>query len=100
MPFLKCFPYHKKRYKTNKGREGMAYRIKAWCPYCKKWHYHGHVVWDNYPHNRLIRGNVNLGHRVAHCVNSDSPLKDTGYELKLMTKAEIKEISKSLGLYK
>ncbi len=41
----------------------------------------------------------NIGHRVAHCVSKDSPFKNGGYELKLMTKAEIKEISASLELY-
>ena len=100
MPFLKCFLYHRRRYETNDGEKGTAYRIKAWCPYCQKWHYHGHSILDNDPQDRPIRGGTNLGHCVAHCGDSNSPFKDTGYELKLMTKAEIKEMSNSLWYYK
>lgn len=50
------------------GREQVA----GWCPFCRRWHYHG-------------RGD---GHRVAHCTNENSPFKEGlqrwphGYSLK------------------
>jgi len=37
----------------------------GWCPFCRKWHYHG----------------IGEGHRSAHCPH-DTPFKKTGYELK------------------
>jgi len=40
--------------------------LKAWCPFCRKWHLHG---WG-------------LGHRVAHCDVIESPFRRTGYELR------------------
>lgn len=41
--------------------------FRAWCPFCKKWHYHG----------------PGEGHRVAHCGDeSRSPFRETGYILK------------------
>lgn len=49
-----------------------------WCPYCKKWHYHG----------------IGEGHRIAHCHNS--PYNKTGYIIKSFTKKEMKKILKGL----
>ncbi len=40
-------------------------RWRVWCRFCVRWHYHGKVE----------------GHRVAHCINPDSPYKATGYFL-------------------
>jgi hypothetical protein len=44
---------------------------RFWCPFCKKWHYHG----------------AEPGHRVAHC-GSDSPFRETGYILRLKKRGE------------
>ncbi|MGN1299340.1 MAG: hypothetical protein ACI4UE_05105 [Candidatus Scatovivens sp.] len=52
-----------------------------WCPYCKKYHYHGIPL---------------EGHRTAHCTNKNSPFRETGYILKEYTKKELQE----LGLHK
>jgi hypothetical protein len=46
-------------------REDGKY-LRAWCPFCVRWHLHG---WG-------------FGHRVAHCHIEDSPFKKTGYVLK------------------
>jgi hypothetical protein len=37
--------------------------LKAWCPFCHMYHYHGKPE----------------GHRIAHCVNPRSPFNQTGY---------------------
>jgi hypothetical protein len=42
---------------------GSGGPIRAWCPYCAKYHYHG----------------TGDGHRVAHCM--EGPFKDRGYYL-------------------
>lgn len=47
------------------GEDGR-FHLKAWCPYCKKYHYHGEV---------------DLGHRESHCMSG--PLKISGYYFKL-----------------
>lgn len=39
--------------------------LRVWCRYCSTWHRHG-------------RG---YGHRVAHCLNPESPYRRTGYIL-------------------
>lgn len=48
--------------------------LHAWCPYCVTFHHHG-------------KGE---GHRVAHCTNTDSPFKKTGYILKIGSKDDYK----------
>jgi hypothetical protein len=53
-----------------------------WCPFCKRWHYHG----------------IGDGHRYAHC-SVDGPLREHGYILKMMNKAELREIRKAIDLY-
>lgn len=40
--------------------------LSAWCPFCRRWHHHG----------------AGEGHRVAHCINPESPFHKTGYILK------------------
>jgi len=59
-----------------------GYGMKFWCSYCKKWHLHG----------------IGNGHRVAHC-NFSSPLHDHGYKIKMMSKAELREIQKEIADY-
>lgn len=43
-----------------------AGNLSTWCSYCCKFHHHG----------------TSEGHRVAHCINEDSPFINTGYVLK------------------
>ncbi len=77
LPILKCFP-------INDGQ------VKAWCPFCNKWHIHGYT--DDIKHNRASQMS-------AHCIEQNSPfLKSGGYKLKKLTKAEIKEIKRSIDL--
>lgn len=64
-PVIKAFP---------RPEGGLMF----WCPYCKKWHYHG----------------IGEGHRNAHC--DDSPFNKTGYIIKRLTKTEMKRILKGL----
>lgn len=40
----------------------------VWCPFCQDWHGHG----------------PNDGHRTAHCINPQSPFKETGYRLRVV----------------
>ncbi|HDR7790935.1 hypothetical protein AB1I92_29225 [Bacillus mobilis] len=42
--------------------------LSTWCGVCECFHHHG----------------ADEGHRVAHCVNEDSPFISTGYVLKKM----------------
>jgi hypothetical protein len=70
-PVLKCFP-------TGAGQ------VKAWCPYCNKWHFHDQTP-DITSRSR--------SHREAHCENGNSPFRDGGYCLRLFTKEEIRELS-------
>lgn len=77
-PILKCFP-------TSHGQ------VKAWCPFCEKWHIHGYT-------GKITKA-IKIGHWAAHCHNPKSPFRDGGYELKLMSRAEIKAIAESIKLY-
>ncbi len=46
--------------------------IRAWCPWCRRWHYHG----------AFLDGQV-YAHKVAHCPHDGgSPLLKTGYYVK------------------
>jgi|GEM_PF-2785383 len=60
-----------------------GYGMKFWCPYCKTWHLHG----------------IGNGHRVEHCTAINSPFKEHGYFLKMMAKAELREIQKEITTY-
>lgn len=71
-PVLKCFP-------------ASETQVKAWCPYCRKWHLHGYLESD--------RGHKSLGAFRANCMDENSPFKKTGYILKKITKKEAMEIS-------
>jgi len=48
----------------------------VWCPFCKRFHYHGNAE----------------GHRCAHCHNPNSPFDRTGYIIKRYTKRELKQM--------
>lgn len=77
IPLLRCFPV-------------SDAQVAAWCPFCEKWHLHGFT--DEIKERKKA-------HRVAHCSDFDSPLRETGYYLKLMTKADVKRIGESLEFY-
>lgn len=46
--------------------------LRVWCAWCLSWHYHG----------------PGYGHRVAHCANSRSPYRQSGY---LLVKPDINQ---------
>lgn len=49
------------------GEKIRRNQIKVWCEHCCKYHVHG------FPE----------GHRVAHCINPESPYNKTGYFIKV-----------------
>ena len=55
-------------------------QLVAWCPFCRKNHYHGSCGDPT--------GKAGEGHRAAHCIDPTSPFKETGYILKLDPKWE------------
>jgi len=71
IPVIKCLP-----------RLDFLGGMRFWCPFCKKWHYHG-------------RGN---GSRVEHC-DFDSPSHGQSYVIKMMSKAELREIRDAITNY-
>lgn len=40
--------------------------LHFWCDHCQLWHHHG----------------AGEGHRIAHCLSTDSPYKTSGYYLR------------------
>ena len=78
IPVLKCYP-------IGNGQ------VKAWCPFCKEWHIHGH--------GEKITSAKSLGHWNAECHDKNSPFHARGYYLKLMSKKEIADISAGLKFY-
>lgn len=48
---------------VERNPEGM---LSVWCPFCQRWHHHG----------------TGEGHRVAHCMDPESPFLETGYVIK------------------
>ncbi|MCF8126860.1 MAG: hypothetical protein K9J51_11620 [Desulfotignum sp.] len=74
-PILKCFPINKEQ-------------VKAWCPFCNKWHIHGYT--DDIKENKA-------SHRTEHCLSPDSPFKN-GYRLKKLTQKEKKEFIDNIDL--
>ena len=45
-------------------------QVYFYCQYCKRKHFHGYLEEE-------------LSHRVTHCINPDSPYKQTGYYLRI-----------------
>ena len=72
IPVIKCLP-----------RDDCSGGLMFWCPFCKEWHYHG----------------KDDGHRIAHCTGYDSPFDQTGYELRMMSKKELRNIRKAIDDY-
>jgi len=70
------------------GESPKVVNVVCWCRYCLKWHYHGAL--DGEP------GSAN-GHRVAHCLNRESPYltsQNGGYileEVGTITSEDMKE---------
>jgi len=61
--------------KVFKSKDRNQYAF--WCPFCKRFHYHGAA---------------SLGHRLPHCTNQISPyLGNNGYKLEEYTQKELKE---------
>lgn len=66
-----------------------AFGNKFWCPFCKRWHFHG-------------EGD---GHRVAHCgpriirTKIIENLHPNGYVIKRFSKTELIKIKKDIELY-
>lgn len=59
---------------------GMSGNTPQWrfrCPYCRAWHHHGGEP----------NGNGIIGHRSAHCHADASPLRATGYILRIVKSA-------------
>lgn len=77
IPVLKCY-------------QGSPTQVKAWCPFCVKWHTHGY-------RDGIRSGRI--GHWVAHCTDKNSPLMETGYYLTMLTKSELKAIASAAELY-
>ena len=71
-PMIKCLP-----------RSDFVGGMKFWCPFCKKWHLHG-------------RGN---GGRTPDCTLPDSPFRLLGYDIKMASKKELKEIRDGIDRY-
>jgi hypothetical protein len=71
-PVVKCLP-----------RPDFVGGLMFYCPFCKTLHAHG-------------RGN---GHRVSHCTNPESPLYEHGYIVKMMSKAELREVAIGIKKY-
>ena len=71
-PVVKCLP-----------RRDFIGGLEFWCPFCKKWHLHGRAD----------------GHRCAHCDNMMSPFYNSGYILKMMNRAELREFRKAIDEY-
>jgi len=71
-PVIKCLP-----------RPDFLGGMMFWCPFCQRWHYHG-------------RGN---GYRVPHCTSNDSLFKGNDYKIKMMSKAELREIRQAIDDY-
>jgi hypothetical protein len=74
-PVLKCFPI-------------SDTQVKAWCPFCEKWHTH------NY-NTDLKEGRA--CHMIAHCPSKHSAF-EYGYRLSPLTKKEKKELMDNMNL--
>lgn len=59
-------------------RSASTNALSVWCPYCCEWHNHGKET----------------GHVVAHCIDIDSPFKETGYYIKKITKRDMERLTK------
>jgi hypothetical protein len=58
-------------------------QVKVWCPFCRKWHYHGA---DEWMYKR--KGS----HRVGHCHHAGSGFQGTGYCIRIINEKEKKDM--------
>ena len=58
-------------------------QVKVWCPFCRRWHYHG-ADEDMLNH----RGS----HRVGHCHHFEFGFRGTGYYIRLINKKDKKDM--------
>jgi len=59
-------------------------QVKVWCPFCRKWHYHG-VDADMYRRKG--------SHRVEHCHHVDSGFYGTGYYIRVIYQKEKRDMA-------
>lgn len=74
--------------KKVKGINIDGKRFVFFCQHCQEFHRHGTGSSVGSPRKR------DYGHRVAHCMKSGSPYKESGYHLVGFTKMELKEMKK------
>ncbi|ETA68884.1 hypothetical protein MettiDRAFT_2372 [Methanolobus tindarius DSM 2278] len=72
VPTFKCIP-----------RKDLDGGMMFLCPYCHEWHRHG----------------IGNGHRVAHCRKNDSPLKETGYFIEMMSPDELMKVKECVDFH-
>ena len=77
IPLIKCFL-------SCGGRRNPT--LIFWCPFCQIYHRHG---WPAPSDKEKKSGS----HRVAHCRNSSSPFRSTGYYIKPFTGDELYDLS-------
>ena len=58
-------------------------QVKVWCPFCRKWHYHG-VDAGMYKRKG--------SHRVEHCHLNGSGFSETGYYIRIIHKKELNDM--------
>lgn len=58
-------------------------QVKVWCPFCRKWHYHGA---DEGMRKR--KGS----HRVGHCHHVGSGFRGTGYYIRIINEKDKKDM--------
>ena len=69
-PILKGYSRH--------CRDGIL-EIKAWCPYCKRYHQHALPV----ERAAELKPGAVIGHWASHCDSLKSPYRKTGYAIKI-----------------
>ena len=63
--------WNRKAHPLLAGTKIAHQRIAVWCPFCRKYHIHGHDPEEDRDDDAT--------HRCAHCHTADSPFNDTGY---------------------
>ena len=70
-----------------RGRNGHCL-VYVWCPFCAMWHCHG---WPKGTKRRAVT------HRVADCMNQDSPFKRTGYFIRIASRKDLGAMAQLAG---
>lgn len=58
-------------------------QVKVWCPFCRRWHYHG-------AEEQML--NHKGSHRVGHCDQSEFGFRGTGYYIRLINAKDKKDM--------